>query len=65
MRQQTQKMGGRFERGEDILRLSATFQSGLSTGDRLGSLAWNIHHNFELFYGVHPDRAKRQTASRL
>ena len=30
------------------LRQSATFQSGLSTGDRLESLAWNIHHNFEL-----------------
>ena len=47
------------------LRLSATLQSGVSNGDRLGSLAWNIHHNFELFYGVHPDRAIRQAASRL
>jgi len=33
------------------LRLSATLQSGLSTGDRLGSLAWNIHNNFELLRG--------------
>jgi ABC-type branched-subunit amino acid transport system substrate-binding protein len=30
------------------LRLSATLQPGLSAGDRLGSLAWNIHNNFEL-----------------
>jgi fatty-acyl-CoA synthase len=35
------------------LRLSAALQSlGLSQGDRLGSLAWNTHHHFELFYGV-------------
>ena len=46
------------------LRLSATLQSGLSTGDGLGSLAWNIHNNFELL-GVHPDRAIRQAAARL
>jgi fatty-acyl-CoA synthase len=25
---------------------------GLSPGDRVGSLAWNTHHHFELFYGV-------------
>lgn len=24
----------------------------LAPGDRLGSLAWNTHHHFELFYGV-------------
>jgi acyl-CoA synthetase (AMP-forming)/AMP-acid ligase II len=35
------------------LQLSAALQSfGLSQGDRLGSLAWNTHHHFELFYGV-------------
>ncbi len=38
---------------ERCLRLSAALQSfGLSRGDRLGSLAWNTHHHFELFYGV-------------
>ncbi len=38
---------------ERCLRLSAALQSfGLSKGDRLGSLAWNTHHHFELFYGV-------------
>jgi acyl-CoA synthetase (AMP-forming)/AMP-acid ligase II len=38
---------------ERCLRLSAALQSfGLSSGDRLGSLAWNTHHHFELFYGV-------------
>lgn len=25
---------------------------GLSPSDRVGSLAWNTHHHFELFYGV-------------
>jgi fatty-acyl-CoA synthase len=25
---------------------------GVSGGDRIGSLAWNTHHHFELFYGV-------------
>src|SRR5262245_16454740 len=25
---------------------------GLRPGDRVGSLAWNTHHHFELFYGV-------------
>jgi acyl-CoA synthetase (AMP-forming)/AMP-acid ligase II len=35
------------------LRLSAALQSfGVSKGDRVGSLAWNTHHHFELFYGV-------------
>lgn len=35
------------------LRLSAALDTfGLSRGDRLGSLAWNTHHHFELFYGV-------------
>src|SRR5258708_2769238 len=35
------------------LRLSGALQSlGLSKGDRVGSLAWNTHHHFELFYGV-------------
>jgi fatty-acyl-CoA synthase len=35
------------------LRLSAALQAfGLSDGDRVGSLAWNTHHHFELFYGV-------------
>jgi acyl-CoA synthetase (AMP-forming)/AMP-acid ligase II len=35
------------------LRLSAALDSfGLARGDRLGSLAWNTHHHFELFYGV-------------
>ena len=38
---------------ERCLRLSAALDSfGLSRGDRLGSLAWNTHHHFELFYGV-------------
>ena len=38
---------------ERCLRLSAALQSfGLSEGDRLGSMAWNTHHHFELFYGV-------------
>src|SRR5258708_12604885 len=38
---------------ERCLRLSAALQSlGLSKGDRVGSLAWNTHHHFELFYGV-------------
>jgi len=38
---------------ERCLRLSAALQSfELSTGDRLGSLAWNTHHHFELFYGI-------------
>jgi fatty-acyl-CoA synthase len=35
------------------LRLSAALHSfGLAKGDRVGSLAWNTHHHFELFYGV-------------
>ena len=25
---------------------------GVQSGDRVGSLAWNTHHHFELFYGV-------------
>jgi fatty-acyl-CoA synthase len=25
---------------------------GVRSGDRVGSLAWNTHHHFELFYGV-------------
>ncbi|HLG46570.1 MAG TPA: long-chain fatty acid--CoA ligase [Reyranella sp.] len=25
---------------------------GVQPGDRIGSLAWNTHHHFELFYGV-------------
>ena len=25
---------------------------GVQPGDRVGSLAWNTHHHFELFYGV-------------
>src|SRR5882672_3557370 len=25
---------------------------GVQQGDRVGSLAWNTHHHFELFYGV-------------
>src|SRR5882724_5739067 len=25
---------------------------GVRDGDRVGSLAWNTHHHFELFYGV-------------
>jgi acyl-CoA synthetase (AMP-forming)/AMP-acid ligase II len=25
---------------------------GIGEGDRVGSLAWNTHHHFELFYGV-------------
>ncbi len=25
---------------------------GVESGDRVGSLAWNTHHHFELFYGV-------------
>jgi acyl-CoA synthetase (AMP-forming)/AMP-acid ligase II len=38
---------------ERCLRLSAALKSlGLSKGDRVGSLAWNTHHHFELFYGV-------------
>ena len=25
---------------------------GMKPGDRVGSLAWNTHHHFELFYGI-------------
>jgi fatty-acyl-CoA synthase len=25
---------------------------GMNQGDRVGSLAWNTHHHFELFYGI-------------
>jgi fatty-acyl-CoA synthase len=42
-----------FAAKDRCLRLSAALQSfGLSHGDRVGSLAWNTHHHFELFYGV-------------
>ena len=35
------------------LKLSAALASlGVKFGDRVGSLAWNTHHHFELFYGV-------------
>jgi len=35
------------------LKLSAALVLlGLKFGDRVGSLAWNTHHHFELFYGV-------------
>jgi len=35
------------------LKLSAALVSlGVKFGDRVGSLAWNTHHHFELFYGV-------------
>ena len=34
-------------------KLSAALLSlGLSEGDRVGSLLWNTHHHFELFYGA-------------
>ncbi len=34
-------------------RLSSALQTfDLEPGDRVGSLAWNTHHHFELFYGV-------------
>ncbi|WP_188609472.1 long-chain fatty acid--CoA ligase [Chelatococcus reniformis] len=34
-------------------RLSAALRSlGVASGDRVGTLAWNTHHHFELFYGV-------------
>jgi 3-(methylthio)propionyl---CoA ligase len=34
-------------------RLSAALLSlGLKPGDRVGSLLWNTHHHFELFYGA-------------
>jgi len=35
------------------LKLSAALVPlGVKFGDRVGSLAWNTHHHFELFYGV-------------
>ena len=38
---------------ERCRRLSAALETlDLSAGDRVGSLAWNTHHHFELFYGV-------------
>jgi fatty-acyl-CoA synthase len=30
----------------------AMIRLGVKPGDRVGSLAWNTHHHFELFYGV-------------
>jgi fatty-acyl-CoA synthase len=30
----------------------ALLRLGVRNGDRVGSLAWNTHHHFELFYGV-------------
>src|SRR5215510_8825813 len=34
-------------------RLAKALQAlGVQSGDRVGSLAWNTHHHFELFYGV-------------
>ena len=30
----------------------ALLRLGIGDGDRVGSLAWNTHHHFELFYGV-------------
>jgi 3-(methylthio)propionyl---CoA ligase len=30
----------------------ALMRLGVRPGDRVGSLAWNTHHHFELFYGV-------------
>ncbi|WP_398474583.1 AMP-binding protein [Tardiphaga sp.] len=34
-------------------RLSAALAAfDLAPGDRIGSLAWNTHHHFELFYGI-------------
>ena len=30
----------------------AMLRLGVKPGDRVGSLAWNTHHHFELFYGV-------------
>lgn len=38
---------------ERCQRLSAALLSlGLKAGDRVGSLLWNTHHHFELFYGT-------------
>ena len=31
---------------------TALLALGVQSGDRVGSLAWNTHHHFELFYGV-------------
>jgi len=31
---------------------SALLSLGLRRSDRLGSLLWNTHHHFELFYGT-------------
>jgi acyl-CoA synthetase (AMP-forming)/AMP-acid ligase II len=46
----------RYTYGDAIERcrkLSAALLSlGLNPGDRVGSLLWNTHHHFELFYGV-------------
>src|SRR5882672_27754 len=46
----------RYSYSDAILRckkLSAALLSlGIKPGDRVGSLLWNTHHHFELFYGV-------------
>jgi acyl-CoA synthetase (AMP-forming)/AMP-acid ligase II len=41
------------EAGRRIKRLAkALLRLGVAPGDRVGSLAWNTHRHFEMFYGV-------------
>ncbi|HSI01080.1 MAG TPA: long-chain fatty acid--CoA ligase [Reyranella sp.] len=42
--------GEAHERAKKLARALARL--GVRPGDRVGSLAWNTHHHFELFYGV-------------
>src|SRR5579864_8649485 len=41
------------ETGRRTKRLAkALLRQGVAPGDRIGSLAWNTHRHFEMFYGV-------------
>jgi len=41
------------EAGSRTRRLARALESlGVAPGDRVGSLAWNAHRHFEMFYGV-------------
>lgn len=46
----------RYTYGEAAIRCRKLAQAltrlGVRQGERIGSLAWNTHHHFELFYGV-------------